>query len=131
MRICEDDEWKTIFRIQYGHFKYQVMPFDFSNASATFQGYVNKILPEKFNIFIIIYLNDILIYTKNLSQPNVDIVRWVLDQLRKYSLFTNLKKCCFHQDEICFLGYVVSSKSINMEAKRIEVVREWPEPKSI
>ena len=131
MRICEGDEWKTAFRTRYGHFKYQVMPFGLSNAPATFQGYVNKILAEKLDIFVIVYLDDILIYTEDPGQPHVETVRWVLDQLRKYLLFANLKKCRFHQDEVRFLGYVVSSKGISMEAERIEVVRKWPEPKSV
>ena len=100
------------------------MPFGLYNAPATFQGYVNKILAEKFDIFVIIYLNNILIYTKNLGQPYVEAVRWVLDQLRKYFLFANLKKNRFHQDEICFLGYIISSKEISIEAKRIEVVKK-------
>ena len=107
------------------------MPFGLSNAPATFKGYVNKILGEKLDIFVIVYLDDILIYTKDPDQPHFEAVRWILDQLRKYSLFANLKKCRFHQDEVCFLGYVVSSKSISMEAKTIEVVRKRPEPKSI
>ena len=131
MRIREGDEWKTAFRTRYGHFEYQVMPFGLSNAPATFQGYINKILAEKLDIFVIVYLDDILIYTKDPGQPYVEAVRWVLDQLRKYSLFANLKKCRFHQDEIRFLGYVVSSKGISMEAERIEVVKKWPEPKSV
>ena len=131
MRICESDEWKTAFRTRYGHFKYQVMPFGLSNAPATFQGYVNKILAEKLDIFVIVYLDDILIYTEDLGQPHIEAVRWVLDQLRKYLLFANLKKCHFYQDEVRFLGYVVSFKGINIEAKRIEVVRKWPEPKSV
>ena len=131
MRICEGDEWKTAFRIRYGHFKYLVMPFGLSNAPVTFQGYVNKILAEKLDIFVIVYLDDILIYTEDPGQPHVEAVRWVLDQLRKYSLFANLKKCRFHQDEVRFLGYVVSSKGISMEAERIEVVRKWLEPKSV
>ena len=67
MRICEGDKWKTAFRTRYGHFKYQVMPFGLSNTPATFQGYVNKILAKKLDIFIIIYLDDILIYTKDLG----------------------------------------------------------------
>ena len=100
------------------------MPFGFSNALVTFQGYVNKILAEKFDIFVIVYLDDILIYTKNLGQPHVEAVYWILNQLRKYSLFANLKKYHFHQDEICFLGYVVSLKDISMEAKKIEVVKK-------
>ena len=124
MRICEGDEWKTAFRTRYGHFKYQVMPFGLSNAPATFQGYINKILAEKLDVFVIIYLDDILIYTKDPSQPHIEAVRWVLDQLWKYSLFANLKKCSFYQDEICFLGYIVSSKNISMEAKKVEVVKK-------
>ena len=131
MRICEGDEWKTAFRTRYGHFEYQVMPFGLSNAPATFQGYVNKILAEKLDIFVIVYLDDILIYTEDTGLPHVEAVHWVLDQLRQYSLFANLKKCRFHQDEVCFLGYVVSSKRISMEAEQIEVVKEWPEPKSV
>ena len=131
MRICEGDEWKTAFRTRYGHFKYQVIPFCFSNAPATFQGYVNKILAEKLDIFVIGYLDDILIYIKNPGQPHVEAVRWVLDQLQKYLLFANLKKCCFYQDEVRFLGYIVSSKGISMEVKKMEVVKEWPEPKSV
>ena len=107
------------------------MPFGLSNTSATFQEYVNKILAKKLDILVIVYLDDILIYTEDPSQPHVEAVRWVLDQLRKYSLFANLKKCRFHQDEVRFLGYVVSSKGISMEAERIEVVRKWPEPKSV
>ena len=107
------------------------MPFGLSNALATFQGYVNKILAEKLDIFVVVYLDDILIYTEDPGQPHVEAVRWVLDQLRKHSLFANLKKCCFHQDEVCFLGYVVSSKRISMEAERIEVVKDWPKLKSV
>ena len=107
------------------------MPFGLSNALATFQGYVNKILAKKLDVFVIVYLDDILIYTEDPGQPHVDAVRWVLDQLRKYSLFANLKKCRFYQDKICFLEYVVSSKGISIEAERIEVIKKWPESKSV
>ena len=131
MRICEGDEWKTVFRTWYSHFKYQVMPFGLSNAPATFQGYVNKILAEKFDIFVIVYLDNILIYTKDPGQPHVEAVCWVLDQLRKYFLFPNMKKCWFHPDKVHFLGYVVLSKGISMETERIEVVKDWPEPNSV
>ena len=65
MRIKEGDEWKTAFRTRYGHFEYQVMPFGLSNAPASFQGYINKILAEKLDIFVIVYLDDILIYTED------------------------------------------------------------------
>ena len=109
MKIKEGDEWKMAFQTRYGHFKYQVMSFGLSNAPASFQSYINKILAKKLDIFIIIYLNDILIYTKDLCQAYVDTVWWVLEELRKNSLFANLKKCRFHKDEVCFLQYVLSA----------------------
>ena len=74
MRIKEGNEWKTAFRTWYGHFKYQVMPFGLSNALASFQSYINKILAEKLNIFVIVYLNDIFIYIKDLGQAYVNAV---------------------------------------------------------
>ena len=107
------------------------MSFGLSNAPATFQRYVNKILAEKLNIFVVVYLDDILIYTKDPKQPHIEAVCWVLDQFWKHSFFANLKKCRFHQDEIRFLEYVVLLKGINMEAKRIKVVKDWLEAKSV
>ena len=85
------------------------MLFGLSNAPASFQGYVNKILAEKLDIFVIVYLDDILIYIKDTGQGHVEAVQWVLGELRKHGLFANLKKCRFHQEEVCFLGYIVSS----------------------
>ena len=120
-----------VFKTRYGHFECQVMPFGLSNTLAIFQRYVNKILAKKLDIFVVVYLDDILIYTKDPRQSYVEVVRWVLVQLRKYSLFANLKKYRFHQDEICFLEYVVLLKGINMKAKKIEVVKDWPKPKSV
>ena len=107
------------------------MPFGLSNAPTSFQGYINKILAEKLDIFVIVYLDDIFIYTEDQGQDHVEAVRWVLDLLRKNGLFANLKKCRFHKDEVRFLGYVVSSQGIRIEDKRIEAVRNWPEPKSV
>ena len=75
MRIQEDDEWKTAFHTWYGYFKYQVMPFGLSNAPASFQRYMNKILAEKLNVFVIVYLDNILIYTEEISQPHVEAIR--------------------------------------------------------
>ena len=68
------------------------MPFGLSYALATFQEYVNKILAKKFDIFVIVYLNNILIYTKDLEEPQVKAVCWVLDQLQKHCIFINNKK---------------------------------------
>ena len=74
MRIKEGNEWKTAFRTRYGHFKYQVMPFGLSNIPASFQGYINKILAKKLDVFVIVYLDDILIYTDDASQAHVNAI---------------------------------------------------------
>ena len=107
------------------------MPFGLSNPPASFQGYINKILAKKLDVFVIVYLDDILIYTEDESQGHMEAVRWVLNLLRKNGLFANLKKCCFHQDEVRFLGYVVSAQRMQIEDERIEAVRNWPKSKSV
>ena len=88
-------------------------------------------LAKKLDIYVIVYLDDIMIYTKNLGQSNIEVIHWVLNELPKYSLFVNLKKCQFNQDEICFLGYVVLPKKMSIEAEKIKVVKDWPKPKSV
>ena len=90
---------------------------------ATFQDYVNKILAEKLDVFIIVYLEDILIYTEDPGQAHVEAVRWVLENLWRHGLFANLKKCGFHQDEVRFLGYVVYSQGVRVEDERVEAVK--------
>ena len=107
MSIRESDKWKTGFCTIYDYFEYQVMLFGLSNAPNSFQEYINKILAKKLDSFVILYLNDILVYTKDPGQPHVDTSRWVLKQLWKYGLFANLKKCYFYQDEMHFLGFVI------------------------
>ncbi len=131
MRIREGDEWKTAFLTRYGHFKYLVIPFGLSNAPASFQGYINKILAEKLDIFVVVYLDDILIYTEDPGQLYIEAVRWVLKQLRKYGLYANLKKCQFHEDGVRFLGFVVLTQGIRMKEEKIKAVRDWPEPQSV
>ena len=131
MQIREGDKGKTAFRTQYGHFEYQIIPFGLTIIPASFQGYINKILAKKLDVFVIVHLDDILIYTKDEGQGHVEAIRWVLDLLRKNGFFVNLKKCWFYQDEVCFLGYVMSAQGVQMKDERIETVKNWFEPKSV
>ena len=119
MRIQEGDRWKTAFRARYCHFKYQVMLFGLFNALASFQSYINIIFTEKLDIFVIVYLDDILVYIEDPGQTQIDAVCWVLDQLRKHNLYTDLKKYRFHQDKVCFLGFVVLVQSIRMKERQL------------
>ena len=107
------------------------MAFGLTNAPESFQEYINKILVKKLEIFIIVYLNNILIYSDDDRDSYLAAVRWVLEQLRKFLLFANLKKCRFHQEEVWFFGYVISSKNIRMKDKKIDAFKWWPEPQSV
>ena len=98
---------------------------------ASFQGYINKILAKKLNVFVIVYLNDILIYIKDNNQGYVEAVWWVFKKLRKHSLYINLKKYHFYKDEIWFLRYVILAQGVQIEDERIKVVKNWFEPKLI
>lgn len=97
------------------------MSFRFSNSLATFQGYVNMILTKNLDVFLIIYLDDILVYTKDLGQPYAKIVYLVFDQLLKYGLLANLKKCHFYKNKIQYLDYIVSLKEIHIEEQKLNL----------
>ena len=131
MRIKRGDEWKTAFQTWYSHFKYQVMFFRLLNALASFQSYISKVVAKKLNIFVIAYLDNILIYTKDPAQAHLDAVWWILKKLRKHSPFVNFKKCQFYKNKVYFLKYIVSGKRVQMEDERIKEVKNWPEPKSM
>ena len=96
MKICEEDKWKIAFRTWYSHFEYYMMLFSLTNALACFQGYINKIFVEKLDIFIIVYLDNILIYTEDEKDGHVAAIQGVLEQLMKFLLYANLKKCRFY-----------------------------------
>ena len=83
------------------------MFFGLLNAPVNFQGYIKKILAKKLNIFIILYLDNIFIYTKNPGQSCINVVWWVFKKLKKNSFFANLKKCQFHKNKSCFPSYVL------------------------
>lgn len=129
LRITEGDEWKTAFRCRYGHFEYQVMPFGLMNAPASFQAFVNDVLREYLDDFVVVYLDDILIYSEDPEEHDRH-VRKVLDKLREAKLSLKLEKCRFDQTEVNFLGFLVSTKGLSMDPEKIAAVKNWATPKS-
>jgi hypothetical protein len=129
IRIKRGDEWKTAFRTRYGHYEYLVMPFGLTNAPATFQSYIHDALKGLIDDFVIVYLDDILIYSQS-EEEHVKHVKQVLQRLRDHRLYTKVSKCSFHQQRVKFLGYVVDDQGTSMDTERTEIIRDWPEPKS-
>ena len=127
IRIREGDEYKTAFRTKYGHYEYLVMPFGLRNAPATFQSFINSVLRPYLEDFVILYLDDILIYSKSLKE-HIHHVRKVLKTLLDNNLYAKLKKCEFHQSSVEFLGHVLSGDGISTDPKKIESVKNWPTP---
>lgn len=125
--IKKGDEWKTAFRTRYGHFEYLVMPFGLTNAPATFQAYINKALAGYLDEFCVVYLDDILIYSKD-AEEHAEHLRLVLERLRKYALYANRKKCHFFTDSVEFLGFIVGSEGVSMDPRRVDTVAAWPQP---
>jgi hypothetical protein len=125
LRIAEGDEYKTAFRTRYGHFEYLVMPFGLTNAPASFQAYANDCLREFLDVFCIVYLDDVLIFSDTLEE-HVGHVKKVLSLLREYGLTCKLSKCEFHVSSVSFLGFIISPDGISMEPDRVMAITEWP-----
>jgi hypothetical protein len=129
VRIKEGDEWKTAFNTPLGHFEYKVLPFGLVNAPAVFQALINDVLRDMLNIFVFVYLDDILIFSPSL-QVHVQHVRRVLQRLLENRLFVKAEKCSFYVPSVTFLGSVISAEGISMDPAKVRAVTEWPVPDS-
>jgi len=127
LRIKEGDEWKTAFKTRYGHYEYLVMPFGLANAPASFQAYINRALGNLVDTICVVYLDDILIYSRNENQ-HVGHVKEILRRLREWGLYAKPSKCKFHQKHVEFLGYIVTTDGVIMDPVRVEAINDWPEP---
>src|SRR5690349_1492041 len=122
VRMKDGHEWKTAFRTPFGLFEYLVMPFGLTNAPSCFQHFIDDIFRDLIGKTVVIYLDDILIFSSNLAQHQAH-VREVLERLQQHGLFAKLEKCAFHLPEVEFLGYIVSSGCLKMDPSRVEAVR--------
>lgn len=103
------------------------MPFGLTNAPDVFQHFMNDIFHDLLDQFVVIYFNDILIYSHS-QENHQQHLRLVLQQLREHQLYAKLEKCCFYQLTIEFLGHRISPEGIAMEPRKVEVLRNWQPP---
>ncbi|KAK3516483.1 hypothetical protein QTP70_018758 [Hemibagrus guttatus] len=117
IRIREGDEWKMAFVTPTGHYEYLVMPYGLANAPSVFQDFMHMVLREFLHKFVLVYIDDILIYSRSLAEHRQH-VREVLQWLRGYQLFLKAKKCTFHQSSVHFLGYIIDRSGVRMDERK-------------
>jgi hypothetical protein len=129
LRVAPGEEWKTAFKCRYGQYEYTVMPFGLCNAPGTFQHYMNDTFQDYVDRFLIIYLDDLLVYSSTLAEHK-EHVALVLKRLETAGLYLKPSKCVFHATEVPFLGFIVGRGGLRMDPTKIEPITNWPRPES-
>jgi len=106
------------------------MPFGLTNAPITFMRLINHVVRECIGNFVVVYFDDILIYSKSLHE-HIDHMRSVLTILRVNSLSANKEKCTFYVDSLVFLGFVVNKNGVHVDPTKIKAIQDWPTPTSV
>lgn len=130
IRVKEKDVYKTAFSTKFGQYEFQVMPFGLTNAPATFQGLMNRIFRPYLDKFVVVFLDDILIYSQT-PEEHKSHLKVVFQILRENRLFGKLSKCEFFKDEVEYLGFRIGKNGVSTDPGKIQAIVNWPIPTSV
>ncbi|GJR63444.1 reverse transcriptase domain-containing protein [Tanacetum coccineum] len=129
LRVHEDDIPKTAFRTRYGYFEFTVMPFGLTNAPAIFMDLMNRVCRSYLDKFVIVFIDDILIYSKT-QEEHVEHLRLVLELLKRNKLYSKFSKYEFWLREVQFLGHVINGNGIHVDPSKIDAIKNWKAPRT-
>nr|GFB31933.1 putative reverse transcriptase domain-containing protein [Tanacetum cinerariifolium] len=129
LRVREEDIPKTAFRTRYGHYEFQVMPFGLTNAPTVFMDLMNRMCKPYLDKFVIVFINDILIYSRN-KEEHEEHLKLILEFLKKEELYLKFSKCEFWIPKVQFFGHVIDSRGIHVDPEKIESIKDWASPKT-
>lgn len=130
IRIKDEDIAKTAFRTRYGHYEFVVLHFGLTNAPATFMCLMNSVFHQYLDKFVLIFIDDILIYSRNIKEHE-EHLRIVLQTLREHQLYGKFSKCDFYKEQIQYLGHIITKEGIVVDPEKIKTIMEWPTPKDV
>ena len=130
IRVRPEDVEKTAFNTKYGQFEYLVMPMGLRNAPATFQSLMNRIFHDCIDEFLVVYMDDLLVFSKN-EEEDLPHVETVFSRLKEHQLYVSARKCEFLRSEIQFLGLIVGTEGVRVNPEKAEVLRTWPRPETL
>ncbi|GBG80460.1 hypothetical protein CBR_g30923 [Chara braunii] len=130
IEVHPDDQYKTAFRTRYGHYEFIVMPFGLTNAPTTFQRCMNDLFRPWLDRFVVVYLDDILVFSRTLEEHQGHL-RQVLEKLREANFKINTKKCEWEKTQVLYLGHVLDGDDIKPEDNKIAAIRDWPTPRTL
>nr|GEZ30304.1 putative reverse transcriptase domain-containing protein [Tanacetum cinerariifolium] len=127
--VREEDIPKTAFRTRYGHYEFQVMTFGLTNAPAIFMDLMNRVCKPYLDRFVIVFIDDILIYSKNRKEHEGHL-KLILKLLKEEELYAKFSKCEFWLSKVQFIGHVIDSEGIHVDPAKIEAIKDWESPKT-
>ncbi|CAA0840354.1 Uncharacterized mitochondrial protein AtMg00860, partial [Striga hermonthica] len=130
IRLHKADIPKIAFRTHQGHYEYSMMPFGLCNAPSTFQFTMNSIFKEHLRKFVLVFFDDILVYSKSWGE-HLEHLRVVLDVLEANSFHIKPSKCSFGQEMVGYLGHFISHNGVTVDPRKIEAMVDWPKPTSL